>query len=127
MFQTFPLEWTAAGKSAQPRLSARVAAQASQLTNVCTISRESRLQDENRKTSKIALKMEQHRILCAFDSRNHKPVYQHNQCDPLYDKLKSYHDRLLATVSNITTEKVTEEVTQVRTITVQLLHLIPIS
>jgi len=36
-----------------------------------------------------------------------------SQSDPLYDKLKAYHDDLLQSVSNTTTEKLTSEVLDV--------------
>ena len=47
-----------------------------------------------------------------FNKKN-LPAKCSAQHDALYDKLKAYHDKLSSEVSNIVTEKITEEVTKV--------------
>ena len=66
----------------------------------------------NRHTQKIHLKKSFSQLIAECE-RNFTPTTVPQQSDPLYDKLKAYHDNLLRSVSNTTTEKISAEILDV--------------
>ena len=66
----------------------------------------------NRNTQKCDIKKSFSRVISDFE-RDFIPKNVLQQNDPLHDRLKAYHDDLLKSVSNTTTEKISAEVVDV--------------
>ena len=66
----------------------------------------------NRGTKKIHMKKSFSRVISECEKK-FIPTTVSQQSDPLYDRLKAYHDDLLRSVSNTTTEKISAEILDV--------------
>ena len=66
----------------------------------------------NRSTRKLHMKKSFSRVISECEKK-FIPTAVPQQSDPLYDKLKAYHDNLLRSVSNTTTEKISAEILDV--------------